>query len=90
MPRFMVERNFPAGLHIPMDDSGARACLDVVDCNARDGVTWLHSYVDGDKTRTYCVYDGPDAEAIRKVAANNNLPVERITQVSVLDPYFYR
>ena len=29
-------------------------------------------------------------EAIRKVAKRNNLPVDTITQVSVLDPYFYK
>ncbi len=38
---------------------------------------------------TFCVYDGPDPEAIRKAAARNDLPVARITQVRVLDPYFY-
>jgi hypothetical protein len=46
--------------------------------------------VSEDKAKTFCIYDGPDPEAIRKVAGKNGLPVERITQVSVLDPYFYR
>ncbi|GAB3096912.1 DUF4242 domain-containing protein [Lysobacter terrae] len=90
MPRYMIERIFPAGLHIPVNDDGAQACLGVVAANARDEVTWVHSYVSADKTRTYCVYDGPTPEAIRRAAANNNLPVESITEVRVLDPYFYR
>ena len=90
MPRYVIERNFPAGLHIPVNDEGAKACLGVVDANARDGVTWVHSYVNADKTRTFCVYDGPDAEAIRRAAESNDLPVDRITEVRVLDPYFYR
>ncbi|MFC5571500.1 DUF4242 domain-containing protein [Lysobacter yangpyeongensis] len=90
MPRYMIERHFPAGLHIPVNDEGARACLGVVDANARDGVTWVHSYVSDDKTKTFCVYDGPSPEAIRRAAGSNNLPVERITEVRVLDPYFYR
>jgi hypothetical protein len=90
MPRYMIERNFSAGLHIPVNDEGAQACLGVVDANARDGVTWIHSYVSADKTRTFCVYDGPDPEAIRRAAGNNNLPLERITEVRILDPYFYR
>jgi hypothetical protein len=38
---------------------------------------------------TYCIYDGPDPEAIRQAAYRNGLPVERITEVRVLDPYFY-
>jgi hypothetical protein len=52
-------------------------------------VTWISSFVSDDKTRTFCVYDAPTPEAIRKSAARNELPVDRITRVSVLDPYFY-
>jgi hypothetical protein len=35
------------------------------------------------------VYDGPSPEAIRVTAERNGLPVNTITEVSVLDPYFY-
>jgi hypothetical protein len=90
MPRYVVERTFPEGLRIPIDGEGAQVCLDVVDRNAGDGVTWIHSYVTEDRTKTFCVYDGPSPEAIRKTAAKNDLPVDTITQVSVLDPYFYQ
>jgi hypothetical protein len=90
MPRYLVERVFPEGLHIPATDEGAATCRRVVDTNADLGVTWLHSYVSEDKGTTYCVYDGPDPEAIRRTAERNGLPVERITKVTVLDPYFYR
>ena len=31
-----------------------------------------------------------DAKAIRRTASRNKLPVERITEVRVLDPYFYK
>jgi hypothetical protein len=31
----------------------------------------------------------PSPETIRKTAARNELPVDQITRVSVLDPYFY-
>jgi hypothetical protein len=89
MPRYMVERTFPDGLNIPADDSGAKTCLAVVDTNAGDGVTWVHSYVSSDKTKTYCIYDGPSPDAIRSVAAKNGLPVDSVVEVSVLDPYFY-
>ena len=90
MPRYVVERIFEGGLNIPVTAEGAIACLGVVKKNAEDGVTWVHSYVSEDHRKTYCVYDGPSPEAIRKVAARNQLPVESITQVQVLDPYFYR
>jgi hypothetical protein len=90
MPRYVVERTFPDGLDIPIDDAGVQVCLGVVERNAHEGVTWLHSYVSDDKRRTFCVYDAPSPEAVRKTAGRNELPVDRITQVNVLDPYFYR
>ena len=90
MPRYMVHRTFPDGLHIPIDDDGAGAMLGVVDRNAQEGVTWIQSYVTDDKRQTFCVYDGPDPEAIRRSATGNALPVDAITEVRVLDPYFYR
>lgn len=89
MPRFMVERTFTKGLHIPTNDSGATACLNVVTNNAESGVTWVHSYVSNDKSKTYCIYDGPDEDAIRAAAEANGLPVDSVTEVRVLDPYFY-
>jgi len=89
MARYMVERTFPNGLVIPMTEEGAKTTLGVVDRNAELGVTWVHSYVSLDKSKTFCIYDGPSPEAIRNVAERNGLPVDRISQVSVLDPYFY-
>jgi Protein of unknown function (DUF4242) len=89
MPRYIVERTFPEGLHIPVDEEGRQVCHTVVDRNADQGVTWVHSYVSEDKGTTFCVYDAPSPEAIRKAASRNDLPVDRITQVRVLDPYFY-
>ncbi len=90
MPRFMVERTFVDGLNIPVNDEGKAAVASVVGNNAGLGVTWVHSYVSGDKTKTYCIYDGPDAESIRRAAERNGLPVDRVTEISVLDPYFYK
>ena len=90
MPRYVVERTFPDGLALPATEAGSQACLTVVGVNAEHGVTWIHAYVTPDASRTFCVYDAPDPEAIRRTAEKNNLPVDRITKVSVLDPYFYR
>lgn len=90
MPRYMVERTFQEGLCVPLDETGAHACTAVVDANAKHDVTWVHSYVSGDLRKTYCVYDGPSTEAIRAAAQDTNLPIDSITQVTVLDPYFYR
>jgi hypothetical protein len=90
MSRYLVERLFPDGFAIPMTDEGARTCLEVVENNAQENVTWLHSYVTADKKKTICIYDAPSPEAIRTAAKRNNLPVDSITQVNILDPYFYQ
>jgi hypothetical protein len=89
MPRYVVQRAFPDGLHIAIDNGGAEQCREVVERNTEEGVTWISSFVSDDKTRTFCIYDAPNPEAIRKAAARNELPIDRITRVTVLDPYFY-
>ena len=90
MARYMVERTFSDGLNVPVNGEGESVCRGVVDRNAEVGVTWIHSYVSEDKTKTFCVYDGPDPEAIRRAASVNGLPIDTITRVTVLDPYFYQ
>lgn len=90
MPRYLVVRTFEDGLHIPVDEEGSAACRTTVGGNTECGVTWVHSYVSDDKSTSFCVYDGPNPEAIRKAARRNGLPVDTITKVSVLDPYFYQ
>jgi len=90
MPRYLVERNFPEGLRLSADDEGAAICKAVVLSNSEDNVTWIHSYVSSDRQKTFCIYDAPSPEAIRRTSLRNNLPVDRITKVSVLDPYFLR
>jgi Protein of unknown function (DUF4242) len=84
MPRYVVERTFPEGLEV-----GNGFSLAVVERNAEEGVTWIHSYVSDDDRRTFCVYHAPTPEAIRKAAARNAIPVDRITHVRVLDPYYH-
>lgn len=89
MNRYLIERTFPNGLTIPMTAEGRKACSGVVSVNADSNVTWIHSYVSPDHKKTFCIYDAPSPEAIRQVAERNGLPVDTITPVTVLDPYFY-
>jgi Protein of unknown function (DUF4242) len=80
MPRYLVERTF-AG------DLGPLAAADSQGANVQAGVTWIHSYVTQDRRRTYCICHGPSPEAIRAAARSSGLPVDRITEVLLLDPY---
>ena len=89
MPRYIVERTFVGGLEIPTTDDGAKTCLQVVQNNAEEQVTWLTSYVTSDRSKSYCVYDGPTPEAIHRAATATGLPIDGIAEVRVLDPYFY-
>ncbi|HEY0747232.1 MAG TPA: nickel-binding protein [Steroidobacteraceae bacterium] len=56
MPRYLIEREFPDGLRIPQDEVGANLCRTVVQNNAEDGATWIHSYVTPDHKSTFCIY----------------------------------
>ena len=89
MPRYMVERKFPDGLNIPVNKDGDNICGGVVARNAEAGVTWIQSFVSSDRKQTFCIYDAPNPEAVHAVAQKNSLPVSKITEVRVLDPYFY-
>lgn len=89
VPRYIVERSFPEGFELPYGQAGIQVCRGVVGINENLGVTWIHSYVREDRRSTFCVYDAPGPEAIRRAAERNGLPVDRITRVTVLDPYFY-
>ena len=88
MPRYLVERTFAHGLRFSDHDKRAAFCGTIVEGNSEDFVTWIHSYVSNDRQKTFCLYDAPSPEAIRRTAARNNLPIDRITRISVLDPYF--
>ena len=89
MPRYVIERIFRDGLSIPTTNQGAESCRAVVKNNGDLGVTWVHSYVSKDRKKTFCVYDGPNEDAVRQAGERNGLPVDSVTEVSVLDPYFY-
>jgi hypothetical protein len=81
MPRYLVERTFPGRPVVAVET--------VLERNADDGVTWVHSYVSEETGTMLCLYEAPSPEAIRRAARRNDLPVDRITKVRVLDPYFY-
>jgi hypothetical protein len=46
MPRYVVQRTFPEGLHISMD-GGAELCRGIAERNAEEGVTWISSFKRG-------------------------------------------
>jgi hypothetical protein len=78
--RYLVERTFPPDALKGLD---AAAKSKVNANNASVGVRWVQSYANADKTKTFCVYVGPNEAAIRKAAELNKLPVDSVTEVPV-------
>ena len=63
MPRFVIERNFAEQLELTDDDK-----FGIKQINDTEGVEWIFSFLSADKRRTYCLYEAPDADAIRRAA----------------------
>lgn len=79
--RFMVVRTFPAGALDGLDANGKKA---VNACNATFGVRWVHSFANADKTKTFCIYEGPDEKAVQEAATANKIPVDDIIEIPVV------
>lgn len=76
--RYLIERTFPPGA---LDGVDAAAKKKVNANNATLNVTWEKSYANSDKTKLYCVYDGPSETAVRDAAKLNGLPVDNVTEI---------
>src|SRR6266478_3412534 len=76
MPRFIIERNFAEQLEVNRDVATA-----VTQVNTDVGVQWLFSFLSADKKKTYCLYEAPNAEAIREAARRLNIPADVIVEV---------
>jgi hypothetical protein len=79
--RYMITRTFPAGA---LDGVDAAVKKMVNENNRSVGVTWVHSYANADKTKTFCVYMGPGEAAVREAARLNNLPVDAVMEIPVM------
>jgi len=78
---FLVERNFAEQLNVSAD-----AANSINRVNADVGVQWLISFLSADKKKTYCLYEAPNAEAIREAASRNGVPADVIIEVGELTP----
>jgi hypothetical protein len=89
MPRYVVESSFPDGLNIPINNDGARICGGVASRNAVGQVPGSNRLFPQTGSRLFAFYDAPSPEAIPQAAQKSVFPVNKITEVRVLDPYFY-
>jgi hypothetical protein len=77
VPIFMVERRFADDL-----EASAEVADRINRINAEEGVRWLYSFLSADKRKTYCLYEAPFAEAIRRAAARAGLPADVVVEVA--------
>jgi uncharacterized protein DUF4242 len=81
MPLYMIERTLAESIEFSGDDV---AQIDEV--NADEGVRWLFSFLTADQRRTYCLYEAPSPEAIKRAAGRLDLPADAIVEVGPMTP----
>lgn len=87
MPRYLVERTFQEDFRLPGPSDAGPERQRFLENNTLMGVVWLYSYVSSDRKKSYCLYDAPTPEALRRAAQQNDIPIDRILEVNRLDPY---
>ena len=85
MYRYLVERTFGRGGPSLAPGTGDPAQPMFIQAHDVCGVTWLRSYLTADLGRSYCIVDGPSPEAVCQAARASGLPVDRISEVRVLE-----
>lgn len=86
MPKFVIEREIAGAGKLPPKELQAisqKSCGVLRDMGPQ--VQWVQSYVTDDKI--YCVYNAPDAEAVRQHAKTGGFPANSVARVrNVIDP----
>jgi hypothetical protein len=84
MPLYVIERNFAEQLEVTKESADA-----VIAINIEEENRWLFSFLSADKKKTYCLYEAPSLEAIRKAAERAGLPADIVTEVSEVRPEMF-
>lgn len=77
MPIFMVERRYADEL-----EASAELADGINRINQEEDVRWLYSFLSADKRKTYCLYEAPSPEAIKRAAKRAGLPADVIVEVT--------
>lgn len=77
MPIFLIERTFAEEMR---EDLEAVEGLNRI--NDEEGIRWLYSFLSQDLRKTYCIYEAPNAEAIRIAAVRAGIPADVIIELT--------
>jgi hypothetical protein len=81
MPLFLIERAFAEAVQT---DRETMATIKQV--NDEIGIQWLFSFLSADKRKSYCLYEAPNAAAIRAAAVRLGVPADTIVEVDGIGP----
>lgn len=77
VPVFLIERRFAEDI-----EASAEVADRINRINDEEGVRWLYSFLAADKRKTYCLYEAPFADAIRRAAVRAGLPADVVIEIS--------
>lgn len=77
MLRFLIERNFAEQLEVTKDIAST-----IKQVNDDLSLRWVFSFLSADKKKSYCLYEAPNAEAIREAAKRLSIPADTIIELS--------
>ena len=77
MPVFVIERQWAEQL-----EANAEAADGINRVNDEEGVRWLYSFLSADRRKTYCLYEAPSPDAIRRAAARAGIPADAVTEMA--------
>jgi uncharacterized protein YpuA (DUF1002 family) len=84
MPLYVIERNFAEQLEVTKEAADAVQAVNIEEENR-----WLFSFLSADKKKTYCLYEAPSLEHIRKAAERAGLPADVVTEVTEVRPEMF-
>ena len=75
--RTEFERNFAEQIEVNPEIASA-----IKEVNDELSLRWVFSFLSADKKKSYCLYEAPNAEAIREAARRLNIPADTIIELS--------
>lgn len=88
MPRFVIERTLPQGITAEEVEDAVRRAIAVN--TTLPGITWLHSNLAIDRSKFFCEYEAPTADAVREAARLAKIPCDRVTEVVEVSEKSYK
>jgi hypothetical protein len=76
MAFFVIERRFAEELDLTTE--GAEE-INLI--NGEEGVRWLYSFLTLDRRKSYCLYEAPSADAIRRAADRAGIPADVVMEL---------